>query len=300
MTVFDLLHKTELRIQRIQLQNANLNDVASVAAHVLELAPSEVLVTDVVNDILTLDILRQDINAYALVGKQRPLFEALGRLPGVEVTEETSICSEGMLGWIALDEAEAMDSLKRSEEMAEEIRRRIRKRALVLSTGTEVQKNQIEDTNKPYIAKELEKEGFKVTRGPTLNDDMHFMAGYLRQAVGSGGYGLIVTSGGVGAELKDCTIEALLALDPDTATPYTCRFEKGTGRHAKDGVRIGVARVSETLIVALPGPNDEVRKALRVLLKGLSEGLDKYEMAEEIAAVLRDDLREKINRGHHT
>lgn len=299
MTEFNLLNKTELRIERIQLQKANLNDVASVAAEILELDPSEVLVADVVDDILTLDILRQNINAYSLIGKQKSLFEALDRIPGVIVTDDTSICSEGMLGWIALDESEARASLERSGKISEEIRRQISKRALVLSTGTEVQNNQILDTNKPYVGKELESEGFNVTLGPTLNDDLNFITGYLRQAVSSGGYGLIVTTGGVGAELKDCTVEALLALDPYAATPYTCRFEIGTGRHAKDGVRIGVAEVSGTIIVALPGPHDEVRKGLKALLEVLSEKPDKARLAEAIAVILRNDLRKKMRQGRH-
>jgi hypothetical protein len=96
MTEFDLLHKTELRIERIRLQHADLNEVAAVVADVLDLEPFEVLVTDVVGDIVTLDILRQTVDAYALVGRQKRLFDALGRLPGVEVTQETSICSQGM------------------------------------------------------------------------------------------------------------------------------------------------------------------------------------------------------------
>ena len=128
---------------------------------------------------------------------------------------------------------------------------------------------------------------------------VNFITGYLRQAVSGGGYGLIVTTGGVGAEIKDCTIEALLALDPHAATPYTCRFEIGTGRHAKDGVRIGVAEVSGTLIVALPGPHDEARKGLKVLLEVISRKLDKSKLAEAIAVILRNDLREKIRRGTH-
>ena len=183
--------------------------------------------------------------------------------------------------------------------MAQEIKQRIHKRALVLSTGIEVKNNQVVDTNKPYIAKELESEGFNVTLGPTLNDDLNYIIGYLRKAVSSGGYGLIVTTGGVGAELKDCTVEVLLALDPHTAAPYTCRFEIGTGRHAKDGVRIGVAQVSGTTIVALPGPNDEARKGLKALLEGLSEKLDKARLAEVIAVALRNDLREKMKQGTH-
>jgi molybdenum cofactor synthesis domain-containing protein len=296
---FDLLNKTELRIERIRLQDANLNDIASAAAAILELDPSEILVTDVANDILTLDILREDINAYSIIGRQKSLLEALGRLPGVFVTPETSICSEGMLGWIVLNESEARASLKRSEGMAQEIYQRIQKRALVISTGIEVRNRQIEDTNKPYITRKLESAGFSVTPGPTLNDDINFITGYLRQAVSGGGYGLIVTTGGVGAELKDCTVEALLALDPQAATPYTCRFEIGTGRHAKEGVRIGVAMVSGTMIVALPGPNDEVKKGLKALLEGLSRKMDKAQLAEAIAIILRNDMRKKMRQGTH-
>jgi molybdenum cofactor synthesis domain-containing protein len=297
MTEFDLLHKTELRIERIRLQHADLNEVAAVVADVLDLEPFEVLVTDVVGDIVTLDILRQTVDAYALVGRQKRLFDALGRLPGVEVTQETSICSQGMLGWIALDEAEARASLKRSEAMAEEIRRRISKRAIVFSTGTEVKNGQIKDTNKPLIAERLEAEGYVVTQGPTLTDDMDYIAGRLRRALDSGGYGLIITTGGVGAELKDQTVEALLTLDPQAAVPYICRFEKGTGRHVKDGVRIGVAQVSGTLIIALPGPNHEVREGLEALVKGLSAHSDKNQLAEDIAAVLRGGLRDKMEHG---
>lgn len=297
MAEFDLLHKTELRIERIELRNANLNDVAAVIADILGLDHHEVLVTDVLGDIVTIDILRQTMDGYHMVGKRERLLEALGQLPGVRVTAETSICAEGMLGWIALDEADVKDSLKRSETMAEEIRRRIAKRAIVFSTGLEVKNGQIEDTNKSTIASRLELEGFAVTLGPTLKDDMDYIAGRLRQAVDGGGYGLIVTTGGVGAELKDHTIEALLALDPHAATPYICRFEKGTGRHAKDGVRIGVGQASGTLIVTLPGPNDEVKRSLDVLVRGLASNLGKYELAEEIAIVLRNDLRAKMKNG---
>ena len=297
MTQYDLLRKTELRIERIRLQGANLNDVAAVVADVLGLHHDEVLVTDALDDVLTIDILRQALDPHRIVGKRERLVDALGRLPGVGITTETSICSEGMIGWITLDEAMARDSLKRSATMADEIHKRITKRAIVFSTGHEVMDGQIEDTNKPTIAARLGAEGFTVKLGATLRDDMDYIAGCLRQAIDAGGYGLIVTTGGVGAESKDHTIEALLALDPQAATPYISRFEKGTGRHAKDGVRIGVGQVSRTLIVALPGPNDEVRRSMEVLVRGLGSGSGKADLAEAIAVVLRNDLRAKM-KGH--
>ena len=179
MEKFDLLNKTELRIERIELQGANLNDVAAVVAETLGLDCHEVLVTDVLDDVLAIDVLRQNVDVYRFVGKRELLLNRLGRLPGVGVTAETSICSAGILGWIALDEAEADEALKRSEVMAAEIYLRMAKRAIVFSTGSEVNSGQIEDTNKPTVCKRLEAEGFAVTPGPTLKDDMDYIAGCL-------------------------------------------------------------------------------------------------------------------------
>jgi molybdopterin biosynthesis enzyme MoaB len=157
-----------------------------------------------------------------------------------------------------------------------------------------VASGQVEDTNRPAIARRLEAEGYSVALGPVLEDDELLIAARLRQAFQDDGYGLIITTGGIGAEEKDHTVEAVLALDPAAAAPYVCSYQKGTGRHHKDGVRIAVGRVFEALIVALPGPNDEVRSSLDVLAKGLKSGWDKDALAEQIAANLREGLREKM------
>ncbi|MBL7177196.1 MAG: competence/damage-inducible protein A [Desulfobacteraceae bacterium] len=276
------------------MKNANLNDIAATVADVLGMDRKEILVTDAQNEVMTIDILKKSVDAYSIIGQKDRLLRRLAELPGIAITEKTSICSEGMLGWIALEEKGARQALERSEKMAEEIQKKLSKRAIVFSTGFEVESGQIEDTNKPTVAQRLEEEGYSVTIGPTLKDDDVLIAGSIKQSVESGGYGLVVTTGGVGAEAKDQTIEALLALDPDAATPYTCRFQIGTGRHSKDGVRIGVGKVSETLIVALPGPNDEVKLGLEELIKGLKSNLSKHMLAENIAGTLREELQEKM------
>ena len=170
---------------------------------------------------------------------------------------------------------------------------------MVFSTGLEVSSGQIEDTNKPTIAQRLEAEGYSVTLGPTLKDDHTYIIGHMRQAIDGGDYGLVIITGGVGAEAKDHTIEAVLALDPEAATPYICKFKKGAGRHAKDGVRIGVGKASDTLVVALPGPNDEVKRSLDVLVKGLEAKTNKHDLAEQIAGHLREALRVKMMHGDH-
>ena len=295
----NLLEKTELWIKKISLHDANLNEIAATVADTLGMERSEVLVTDVQDHHVTVDILRQTVDPRLVVGKQEELLQSLARLQGVNVTRETSIHSNGMLGWIAFDRDDATEALGRSEKMVEEIHLNLSKRAIVFSTGHEVAAGQIKDTNTPAIAEKLEAEGFTVKRGPTLKDDKMLIAGNLRQAVYEDGYALIITTGGVGAEDKDHTVEAVLSLDPQAATPYICTFEKGKGRHAKDGVRIGVGQVEDALIVALPGPNDEVRMSMEVLVRGLESSPDKHVLAEQIAAGLRDKLREKMKHWDH-
>jgi molybdopterin biosynthesis enzyme MoaB len=59
-------------------------------------------------------------------------------------------------------------------------------------------------------------------------------------------------------------------------------------------VRIAVGKISQTLIVALPGPNDEVQLGLEVLVKGLASNSRKDKLAENIASSLKKRLKEKI------
>jgi hypothetical protein len=89
-----------------------------------------------------------------------------------------------------------------------------------------------------------------------------------------------------------------LELDPQASAPYLCRFEKGTGRHTKDGVRIAVGKVSDARVVALPGPHDEVEACLEILVRGLRSKLGKDALAEEIAEILRARLGGAAVHGH--
>ncbi len=289
----DLLTKTELKIEKIRLHNANLTEIAAQVAEVLNLNRNEVLVVDYQDASLTLDILNTCVNAYHIVGKKQQLLNGLDRLPGVSVSVETGVYSDGMLGWIAMDQEPAVKALRRSEQMAAEILQNISRRARVFSTGTELAQGQVEDTNTPAIMQYLATAGYKVTQGETLKDDRLFIAAKLREVAEYGGYGLIVTTGGVGAEDKDHTVEAIKDLDSEAATPYICHFKIGTGRHVKDGIKIAVGQHNGTLMVALPGPNDEVRASLSILVEGLKAGLDKHLLAENLAANLREILRKK-------
>ena len=288
---WDLLNKTELRIERIGLDGADLTEVAATVAACLGLDREEVVVIDAHDALLALDILRPALDAKSVAGRSEALLAAVGRLPGVRCDARTAVAAEGMLGWIAADRTEADAALRRSREMSDEIRHAIAARAVVFSTGPEVISGQIRDTNKPWIAERLRTAGYTVAEGADLPDDTRRITSAIREAAEERGFGLIVTTGGVGAEGKDGTVEALLAADPEAATPYLFEVRPGRGRHAKPGVRIGVGEVAGAVVVCLPGPHAEAATGTEALVGALARTTDKGEIAAEVAGSLRARFR---------
>jgi molybdenum cofactor synthesis domain-containing protein len=292
---YDLFRKTELWIKGISLKNVDLDEIATIVADTLNLERKELLVTDVQGENLVVDILKSSLDAYAIIGKEEELLQRLSAHPGVTINEKTSIGSQGLLSWIALESAEGQKALKKSEKMAKEIQARLLKTAVVFSSGTEVANGQVMDTNTPTISRRLKEEGYSVKVGPTLKDDEVLIAAHLRQAVDDG-YGLVITTGGVGAEDKDRTIEAVLMVDPEAVALPVFKYQLGVGRHKhKDSVRIAVGQMAKTLIVALPGPNDEVQLGVDALVQCLASNAAKAVLADHIASRLRQQLKEKIS-----
>ena len=292
----NLLEKSEVWINNLTLQNANLTRLAEVVADILGIKRKNVLVVDVRPEHITLDILEEDIPEENIIGKEKAILDAISKLEGVNVTDETCIHSNGILGMICFETENPKEMLKTISNMSEEIRRTIAKRAIVFPTGFEVRDHMIEDTNTPYLKELLENKGFKVTIGDILEDNIGDIEYHLSEAV-SRAYGLIITTGGVGAEDKDKTVEGILRVDPSAETPYIVKFKKGTGRHVKEGVRIAVGCIGPTYIIALPGPNDEVKLASKVLIESLENRDSKAEIARKIATVLAEKLMKK--KFHH-
>jgi molybdenum cofactor synthesis domain-containing protein len=294
---YNLLEKTEVWVTGLGLQAVNLTELARAAAQALGLEASEVMVVDVRQDLVTFDILRQTVRAEAVAGKKAQLLQAIAAVPGVTLTEKTAVHSDGVLGVIALEPDEAAEVLERTHQMTESILRAVARRAIVFASGFEVSHGLIEDTNSPYLKSELEAHGFRAALGPVLEDDLRDVAFNFRDAVNQG-YGLVISTGGVGAESKDATVEGLLQVAPNAATPWLVMYEKGQGRHVKEGVRIAVGRVGPTTLIALPGPNDEVRIALPVILQHCENGSpEPQRLAEDIAQALRRRLAEKMGQG---
>jgi molybdopterin biosynthesis enzyme MoaB len=292
----ELLEKTEIWVRPLVIWEVNLDLVAERVAQVLNLRNREVLVVDVREDLITLDILKKTVRAEDIIGKRDALLRTLATVPGISLLPETEIHSEGILGLIDLeDQAVAEDVLNKMEQMERDISARIRKRGIVFPSGFEIQQGLIQDTNSPYIKTRLAREGFDVRVGEILDDNLDSIVSALNRAVGEG-FGLIITTGGVGAESKDRLVEALLTLDPGASTPYIIRYEKGKGRHEKDGVKIGVAYRKPAFIIALPGPHEEAKMGIEVIIDGLKKGLNK----EELALALAEKYIAALRRIHHS
>lgn len=291
----ELFEKTEIWVSPIRITDVDLGLIAEKFAEVLHLDKKEIMVVDVREELVTLDILKKSVKAEDIIGKNDALLKALAAIPGVSLSSETSVHSDGILGLIAIENQEmAGEILGGMERMQRDISERIRKRAIVFPSGFEVQRGMIQDTNSPYIRERLMKEGYSVTVGDALEDDIENIAPILRRAL-SEGYGLIITTGGVGAEDKDRMVEALLRIDPEASTPYIIHYEKGKGRHEKDGVRIGVAYLHPSYVIALPGPHEEVKAGMDVIVEGLKKRLGK----EDLASALANEFIGRLKRIHN-
>lgn len=299
MNDLNLLNKTELWINNITLEQANLTHMAEVVAQVLGLDREKVMVVDVRPDHITFDLVVHEVAQENIIGKERQLLDALSEIPGVHLTEESHVDSRGILGLICSQEdpQQLMDTVS---AMRSEIVEKISHRAIVFPTGFELEQGLIEDTNTPYLKQLLEERGFTVTVGEIIPDDEYIMTDMLSEALNRG-FGLILTTGGVGAEDKDHSVESVLALDPKAAAPYVVRYERGTGRHVKDGVRVAVGQVGLATMITLPGPHDEVEMTAPTLLDMLGAGKGKWEIAHAIAAILAEKWKNTgMMHAHHT
>ena len=294
----NLLEKTELWVNEITLDGTNLTDLANAVAHAMGMQDGEVLVVDVRPRHITFDILARDIPQENILGKETAILDAIRAVPGVTLYPETYLHSNGILGQICagVENEEAM--LQQVAKIAADLRRHVSHRAIIFPTGFELQQGLIEDTNTPYLKSLLEQEGYKVTVGEIMADDLADIVDKLEDALNRG-FGRIITTGGVGAEDKDHSVEGICAIDREAATPYIVKYQKGTGRHVKDGVRIGVGTEGLSMMISLPGPHDEVELAAPVLLTGLREQWSKETLANRLADVLAEKWKRKNAHHHH-
>lgn len=291
MLEVNLFEKTELWIKGIYLKDANLSLIAAVIAQTLHLEQKEVLVIDVQDNGISLDILKRKVNLINIAGKEQALLQNLAQVENVVLDKECHIRAEGILGVIAMNSKDVDKALERVADGVTNVKNKVARRVKVFPTGFELIKGYIEDTNSPMIKRMLENRGFKVNIGEILDDDIQLIQHEIRTAIDDG-YGLIITTGGTGAEHKDCTVEAVLNIDQCAITPYIVKFQKGCGRHVKNGVRIAVGQVEDCLIISLPGPNSEVAVAMDTIIP-LIHKVNKQELGDAIANNLQGILKDK-------
>ncbi|MCK9543612.1 MAG: molybdopterin-binding protein [Novosphingobium sp.] len=289
MTTVQLLEKREVWLRGVSLHNANLPALAGAVARTLSLPADKVFVTDVRPDLVVLDILTPRVELEDVTGKQAQLLAAIADVPGIAVADGASVHSEGILGVIGTPRAEVDGYLAGARKLERQIADYAAHRVAVVSTGSEVLAGEIEDTNFAAIREAMTAAGFEVEFGGVAGDSEREIAGLIARLSGEG-FGVIVTTGGVGAEDKDHTVEALERLDPGLATAVLAQYRKGHGRHVKDAVRIAIARLGWSTVFALPGPTHEVKLALPVILDGLARNTGIGELVEAIAAPLRATL----------
>jgi molybdenum cofactor synthesis domain-containing protein len=294
MPEVELLDKTEVWVRGLALQGADLGDLAVAAALALRLEPTAVFVTDARDDHVVFDVLKPRVELADIVGRQSELLAELGQVHGVTVAPDASVHSNGVLGVIGTPDAQVDETLSRAKEIDQSLRGYVSTRVAVVSTGPEVVAGNIEDTNVAAVSAVLSQAGFEVTAAGAVLDDEGAIAGRVLR-LASEGFGVVITTGGVGAEEKDHTIEALKRCDPDLATGVLATYPVGHGRHVKPHVRIGVGRVRWTLLIALPGPTREVQAALPIVLRGLQEGWNSRKFADSLADRLRECLRTAVS-----
>lgn len=296
MTSVQLLEKTEVWLHGISLDQANLPGLADVVADVLSLPRGKVFVTDVRPQLVVLDILVPRVELEDVAGRQGELLAALARVPGIRVADHATVHSEGILGVIGTPRTEVDRYLADARKLEQQIAAYAARRVAVVSTGSELLAGEIEDTNFAAIRSAMEGAGFEVEFGGIAGDSEAEIAGLVARLSGEG-FGIIITTGGVGAEDKDHTVEALERLDPQLVTAVLAQYKRGHGRHVKDAVRIAIARLGWSTIFALPGPTHEVKLALPVITGGLAAGMALPELVEAIAAPLRATLPH--HHSHH-
>ena len=286
MTGLDLLSKTELWVEDIVLSDVDLTQLAICAGQVLGLGAQDIFVTDVRDRKVVFDVVSPSVSLDAIAGREGELLAALGAFTGVLLGRQASVHSHGVLGVIGAPAAQASDIIANAARLEANLQAYVARSIVVLSTGGEVARGEIEDTNFAAVQSVLGAKGYRVDHAGVVDDDEGLIAARIGHLLGEG-YGLLITTGGVGAEDKDKTIEAMQRLAPDLSTAILAQYTVGHGRHVKPQVRVACGRIGETLLVALPGPTREVLAALPELASALAAGHPPAVIAEAIATPIR-------------
>jgi len=212
MTSLDLFAKTELWVEGLVLDDVDLTALAASAADVLGLAREEVFVTDVRAGHVIFDVTARAVRLEDIAGREADLLARLARSPGVTVTPGASIHSHGVLGVIGAPAEQAGQIVAAAAAMEANLRAYVSRSVAVLSTGAEVARGEIEDTNYAAIAELLGAAGYNTTHAGVAEDDEE-----QDDEAGPGWAGPAAGAVGDAAVRKALRTEELRATVPPTA-----------------------------------------------------------------------------------
>jgi hypothetical protein len=290
-----LLNKTTIWAEGVDLAGADLSLVSRRVAGVLMLQDHELAVVDVRPGTIAFDVMRRTVRPEWIVGKEDAMIQVLASTDGVSVREGALIHSEGILGAISLPTSAAATVLARSERMRDEVAERLARRAVVFASGEELASGAVRDLNSTFVIDALTEAGYDAEFGGVLRDDVAAAEYVLSDAL-SRGFGLVVTTGGIGAEDKDHARGIIARFDSDPYAAKVLGFRVDHERHHHDGVYVVVGDAGIVRLIALPGPTVEAKLACTRMIEALKLGYDKARLAEFVADGLREYWLERLGR----
>lgn len=147
--------------------------------------------------------------------------------------------------------------------------------AAVVTLSDKGSKGERVDTAGPAAANLLAEAGYDVVEQVMLPDEQALIEKTLKQLADQRQVDLIVTSGGTGMSLRDCTPEATLAVATRNVPGIAEAIRAGSMKYTKRAMLGRGASVlrNRTLIVNLPGSKKAVEESLELVLNELEHGI---------------------------
>lgn len=148
-------------------------------------------------------------------------------------------------------------------------------KAVVITLSDKGSKGEREDKSGPLIQQYLEKYGYDIVEAILLPDEQPMIQRNLIRLSDSRQVDLIITTGGTGFAMRDCTPEATLSVADRIAPGIAEAIRYGSmqiTKRAMLGRGVSVIR-KHTLIVNLPGSPKAVKESLDIIIDELGHGI---------------------------
>lgn len=148
-------------------------------------------------------------------------------------------------------------------------------RAAVVTLSDKGFAGEREDTSGPRICELLAEAGYEVVETLLLSDAQKKIERELVRLADSRQVDLVITTGGTGMGLRDCTPEATLAVATRNVPGIAEAIRAGSMQFTKRAMLSRGASVlrNNTLIINLPGSRKAVEEALGIVLPELEHGI---------------------------